>query len=116
MLDTLTEWEARCTGVLGEIDAQIAQAKARAREKNRRERRLEEVWMTELEKEGKGKGEDGGTDVRGNAKRDGAEAMDIDDEEQENQGGSVAGKHGKKDKGGKGYGMFAGLARKLGTG
>lgn len=114
MLDTLTEWEARCTGVLGEIDAQIAQVKARAREKSRRERRLEEVWEKEREREAKG--EDGGMEARGNTKRGGTDAMDIDDEEQENYGGIPVGKHGKKEKGGKGHGMFAGFARKLATG
>lgn len=114
MLDTLNEWEARCTDVLGEIDAQIAQVKARAREKSRRERRLEEVWEKELERERKEA--DGGMEGKGNAKRGGGDAMDIDDEDQENHGGIPIGKHGKKDKGGKGHGMFAGFARKLGTG
>ncbi|KAI4193370.1 MAG: hypothetical protein LQ350_008351 [Teloschistes chrysophthalmus] len=93
LVQTLNTWDARCVTVLGELEAQVAEVKAKALERRKRERR-DEVAVEKLVARGE-KGKAGSQDEKGKVggKRgaqevagdkglltgDGNDEMDLDD-------------------------------------
>lgn len=112
MISLLEEWDAKCTNLLGELDAKVRAIKSRATEDRRRAEDLD----NKIKKVANGAGSAtgvaslrGGGQVQGSGKRGMAGEADEMDLDEKNGGSSIWARSAKR--GGK---LMGGLDRKLG--
>lgn len=113
MVKVLEDWDARCIGALGEIEAQIKEVRRRAGEVRRREKEnekaVEQAMGEEREVIPKTPGKRGAGDKDGDGDGDGGPG-EVGDEMEVDEGPGRGRPRGAK----RGGGRLAGLAKRMG--